>query len=92
MAIFVSFNCRVLGSHLKLLELLSQFKKIKENNCVMAIQETKVERISSKHRAVLTRYKMQFIIELSVNKSGGLLLLVTYNRTIEVIGKNAYFI
>ena len=93
MAIFVSFNCRGLGSHLKLLELLSQFKnKIKENNCVIAIQETKVERLSSKHQAVLTRYKMQFITEPSVDKSGGLFLFVSYNWAIEVIRKNASFI
>ena len=90
MASFVSFNCRGLDSHLKLLELLSQFKNnIKGSNCVTAIQETKVERLSSKHQAVLTRYKMQFIIEPSVNKSGGSLLLVPYNWAIEVIRKNA---
>ena len=88
MAIFISFNCRGLGSHLKLLELLSQFQnKINKNNCEIAIQETKTERLSSKHQAVLTRYKMPFIIEPSVKKSGGLLLLVPYNWTIEVIGK-----
>ena len=93
MASFISFNCQGLGSHLKLLELFSQFKnKIKEIKCVIAIQETKIERLSSKHQAVLARYKMQFIIEPSVNKSGGLLLLVPYNWTIEVIGKNASFI
>ena len=93
MAVFISFNCRGLGSHLKLLELLAQLEnKIKENNCVIAIQETKIERLSSKHQAVLTRYKMQFIIEPSVKKSGGLLLLVPYNWAIEVIGKNASFI
>ena len=93
MAIFVFFNCRGWGSHLKMLELLSKFRnKIKGNKCVIAIQETKVERLSSKHQAVLTRYNMQFIIEPSVNKSGGLILLVPYNWAIEVIGKNASFI
>ena len=93
MATFVSFNCRGLRSHLKLLELLYQFKNnIKENNCVIAIQATKLERLGSKHQAVLSRYKMKFIFKPSVKKSGELLLLVPYNWTIEVIGRKASFI
>ena len=85
MAIFVSFNCQGLGSHLKFLELLSQFKnKTKETNCVIALQETKIERLSSNHQAILTRYKMQFIIETSVKKLCGLLLPVAYHWKIDI--------
>ena len=93
MTIFVTFNCRGLRSHLQLLEPVSHFRnKIKQNRCVIAIQETKIDRQRTKHQAVLTRFKIQFNFEPLIDKLGGLLLLVPYNWRKEVMGKIASLI
>ena len=81
MTCFYTLNCRGLGNHLKLLGILVDLNKPKHggklhHDYVIALQETKLYVLSSKHKAILTSYKLNYVIQpCSHNNSGGLLLL-----------------
>ena len=81
MTCFYTLNCRGLGNHLKLLGILVDLNKPKHggklhHDYVIALQETKLYVLSSKHKAILTSYKLNYLIQpCSQNNSGGLLLL-----------------
>ena len=81
MTCFYTLNCRGLGNHLKLLGILVDLNKPKHggklhHDYVIALQETKLYVLSSKHEAILTSYNLNYLIQpCSQNNSGGLLLL-----------------
>ena len=81
MTCFYTLNCRGLGNHLKLLGILVDLNKPKHggklhHDYVIALQETKLYVLSSKHKAILTSYNLNYLIQpCSQNNSGGLLLL-----------------
>ena len=90
MAVCDFFSFWGLVSHLKLLELLSHIQGAKQRNKLRNPSASNIDRLSSNHQADLTCYKMQFTIESSVKKMGGLLILVPGHWRVEILGKTFF--
>lgn len=85
MTCFYTFNCRGIANHLKLLGILKDLKRKNYNSdYVIALQETKIHVLSSKHKAILCNYRLNHLIQpCGQNNSGGLILLYPIGWTVQ---------